>query len=565
MTETSVTSESISLSAEVRQENLQKLQDQQFDILVIGGGITGAGIVRDAALRGYRTALIEKDDFAAGTSSKSAKLVHGGFRYLKSLEFGLVHEALMERKTLLDIAPHLVRPIQCLLPIYKTDADPSWMIHLGLFLYDWLSFTKSIGRHQMISKKEIEEIEPLLRKEGLQQIAQYYDCQADDFWLVMANLQSAAQNQAIIANYVKAVDILKEDGKVVGIQAYDSITDTSISIRSRVVACAAGPWSDQLRQNLLKDTQQGLRQTKGIHLIIHRDNLPINYPVVGPAVQDRRPIFAIPWKKFVVLGTTETDYDGDPDRILTERSDVDYLLVAFNHFFPNAKLNYDHIVSTFAGLRPLIFETGKDASSVTREYQILEDHQNFFMITGGKLTTYRTMAKAMIDRLSKHLKSSFGISPTNPDCVTDKLPLYGGDIPDYPQFFDDWTKTLTHKYNFDLEIAEHFIETYGSRIPDLLQAIQETADGQERMLPNLPYVWGELKYALKYEITMTLSDFLIRRTHLFSLDPKQALDIHESVANRMGKYLGWSKAEKQAQIETYKSKIKIIQYFREEQ
>jgi len=554
--------ESLSFSPAVREENINKLQTEQYDILVIGGGITGAGIIRDAVFRGYRTALIEKDDFASGTSSKSSKMIHGGFRYLKNLEIGLVQEALQERKNLMELAPHLVHPMQCLLPIYEDAPNPPWMVKLGMMLYNGLSGTKSIGAHKMISVDKIHKLEPILRRKGLKKVGLYYDSWADDFRLVMSTIQSAAQKDGVIANYVKAVDIFKENVNVAGIMAQDTITGNIFPIRSRVIANATGPWSDELRNKLFKDKQRYIRTTKGIHLLIHREHLPVNHTVVLLSIEDQRPIYAIPWRKFVLIGTTDTDYDSDLDRIQTEKSDVDYLLASINFYFPYANLSEAKIISTFTGLRPLVYEEQKSASAVTREYQIFEKPKNFFTIIGGKLTTYRNMAEEMVNQMGKVLKTSFDISAKNEECTTDKYHLYGGDISDYGNFFEEWTRHLINQYNFDKDIAEHFVETFGNRIPDLLTAIDDTEDGRKRILPELPHVWGELTYAYRHEMIMGLDDFLIRRTHLFPLDAKQSLDIYEPVANRLGKLLGWTHSEKKSQIERYKSKINIIQHYR---
>jgi glycerol-3-phosphate dehydrogenase len=553
-------SQSVELSANTREKNINRLQSEEFDILIIGGGITGAGVARDAALRGFKTALIEKADFASGTSSKSSKLIHGGFRYLESFEFGLVREALVERKTLIDIAPHLVHPIECLLPFYNHTSMSPWMVHAGLFLYDLLSFTKRIGYHKMLSLEDIHEIEPALRVSGLKKIARYYDCQADDFRLTMANVQSAAQDNAVVVNYVKAIDVLEENGQVVGIKALDEIGGNSFPLRSRVIANATGPWCDYLRKELLQDSNSHVRTTKGIHLVIHHKDLPINHTILGQAVQDGRFIFAVLWKQFVFLGTTDTDYD-DPDNISIERSDVDYLLEAFNHYFPNANLNYDEVISTFAGLRPLTYEEGKTASSVTREYQIFEQPQNFFNIIGGKLTTYRAMAKEMIDRMARRLEKSFHISPPNGKCRTDQIQLYGGDISNYSEFSSTWKTQLMDRHHFDEEVAIHLIESYGSRLPDVLEYVEKAPKSKERFVPELPYIWAQVDYALQHEMTMALDDFLIRRTHLFSLDRRRALDVYEEIALRLAAKLGWSEEEKQAQIERYKSKIEITRQF----
>jgi glycerol-3-phosphate dehydrogenase len=378
----------------------------------------------------------------------------------------------------------------------------------------------------------------------------------------MSTIQSTAQKDGVIANYVKAVEIFKENGNVAGIIAQNTISRDRFPIRSRVTANATGPWSDELRDELFKDKQRYIRTTKGIHLLIHREHLPVNHTVVLLSIEDQRPIYAIPWRKFVLIGTTDTDYDDDLDFIQTEKSDVDYLLSSINIYFPYAHLTEDKIISTFTGLRPLVYEEQKSTSAVTREYQIFEKPKNFFTIIGGKLTTYRTMADEMLNQMGKILKTSFDISAKNEECTTDKYHLYGGDIADYANFFKEWTGYLTNEYNFDPDIAEHFVETFGSRIPDLLSAIDDTEDGRKRILPELPHVWGELTYAYRHEMVMGLDDFLIRRTHLFPLDAKQSWDIHESVATRLGKLLGWTHSEKKSQIERLKSKIDIIQFYR---
>jgi len=554
--------ESLSFSPEIRNQNIQKMGNELFDVLVIGGGITGAGIARDAALRGFKTALIEKDDFAAGTSSKSSKLVHGGFRYLKQREFGLVHEALVERKRLMDIAPHIVHPTKCLLPIYEHSAEPPLLIHIGMWLYDILAFTKNIGRHRMVSARELAILEPELRQDGLKKGAEYYDCKEDDFRLVMATIQSAAQYGAVIANYVKAVDVIRENRRVAGVQAENRLTGESVSIRAKVIANATGPWSDDVRKALFKDITPHVRTTKGVHLIVKHSDLPITRAFMQFAIRDGRPIFAIPWNTVVLLGTTDTDYTGDPDRITTDRSDVDYLLESFNYYFPKANLTDDNILSAFSGLRPLLREEGKSASQVTREHRIFENQENFFSIVGGKLTTYRVMAKDMVNRLSKRLERSFNVVPKNPRCLTDKFPLYGGDIPNYEHFRQDWVRRLAVQENIPHDIAEHFVESYGTRIPDILKAIQDTPNGGQRIHPNLPHVWGEVTYALDHEMTVALDDFLIRRTHIFSLEKKQGLDVCHEIADKLQERLGWSDEEKQRQIERLKLKVQLTQYFR---
>ncbi len=556
------TNETLDFSPEKRLDNIERLGTETFDVLVIGGGITGVGIARDAVLRGLHVALIEKDDFAAGTSSKSSKLVHGGFRYLKQGEFALVHEALVERKTLMTIAPHLVHPTPCILPIYENSAEPPWMIHLGLWLYDLLAFTKNIGRHRMLSVEEIAQMEPELRQDGLRKAAQYYDCKADDFRVVMATVQSAALHGAVVANYVKAEEVLTEKGKIAGVIAKNQITGESLTIRARVFANATGPWSDRVQEALFKKFEPHVRTTKGVHLLVHRDNLPIDHAFMQFSVKDGRPIFAIPWKNIVLLGTTDTDYTGDPDRIETEREDVDYILESFNYYFPRANLTDDKVLSAFAGLRPLLREEGKSASQVTREHRIFEAPDNFFTIVGGKLTTYRVMAHDMVNRLVKRLGKDFGVQPKVAKTITDQVPLYGGDIENFEEFSARWRAKLQEEHGIAPDIADHLIETFGSRIPDLLEALAKTPSGAERIHPQLPHIWAELTYALDHEMTLALDDFLIRRTHIFSLEKHQGLDVYEKILPVLSKRLGWSKKEEEKQVARLKMKVALTQEFR---
>lgn len=549
-------------SAKTRDAFIQQMQTEQFDILVIGGGITGAGVVRDAALRGYRTALIEKDDFAAGTSSKSSKLIHGGIRYLQQMEFSLVREALLERKTLMDIAPHLVHPIEVLFPVYKGSPVPGWMVKIGMLLYDGLSFTKRIGLHKLVPLEKNEEPEPALLKKGLNKLFMYWDSRADDTRLVMATIQSAVQSSAVAANYIKAVDVLYEKGRVTGIKARDEVSGNEFEIRAHLIVNATGPWSDPVRKALLKDQKQRLRTTKGIHIIVRRKDLDIKRAMILTTIQDNRPVFVIPWRKFVILGTTDTYFDGDPDWVEIGGDDVQYLLETYNHYFPRARLTKEKVLSAYSGLRPLTIEEGKSAGQISREYQIFEGPDNFFNIIGGKLTTYRTMAQELVDRLGNVLDESSGILARNSQCTTDKMPLYGGDIENYEHFVTEWMRRLVKENKFDEDVAQNLIESYGSNLPEVLTILGDEDRGREKIISDLPYLWGEINYCCEHEMTIALDDFLMRRTHLFSLDPKQAWRVHLAVADKMGGILGWAEKEKEEQIKRYKLKVEMVQAFK---
>ncbi len=551
-------------SSDTRSQYLEQLQKERFDVLIIGGGITGAGVVRDAALRGLKAALIEKGDFGGGTSSKSSKLIHGGFRYLSQLKFGLVREALIERRTLMQLAPHLVYPQKCLLPVYRHSHSSPRSIHIGLWLYDLLAGSRNIGHHRMLSVARVQEMEPTLSLEDLREAALYYDGKADDFRLVLATLQSASWSGAVVVNYVQARDVAMQNGSIEAVQAQDNLTGERFWIKTRSVVNAGGPWSDVVRQHLLKVSDRRVRTTKGIHLVIHRDDLPIRHAVMVFAPQDGRPIFAIPWKQFVLLGTTDTDYTGDPDWIPTEKDDVDYLLEAYRHYFPRARLDYSRIVSTFAGLRPLIYQENKAASDITREHFIFEGPPLFFSIIGGKLTTYRVMAREVVDRVLKGLKKRYAVVPPYPECRTARQPLVGGAIQNLADFRNRWMRQLLQEAKLPPDVAEHLIETYGSRLPRFLEWLHRVEDGARRLLPDLPYLRAQIDYALAYEMTLAVDDFLIRRTHVFSLDPDQGRAIYRQVADVMGRRLNWEKEEWQRQVARYEKKIQYTRRYLEQ-
>ncbi len=554
---------SFHFSYHTREENIDRLQREHFDILIIGGGITGAGIARDAAMRGFKTALIEKTDFAAGTSSKSSKLVHGGFRYLRSGHIGLVRQSLWERKLLMQLAPHLVIPHSSLIPVYRDSPYTPLQIRLGLTIYDLLSITRSIGSHKMLSRDELLQLQPDLRKTNLQAAGEYYDCTADDYRLLITNIQSAAEHGLVAANYIEARELLKKNGSSEGVLVYDRLIGNSFTVRSRIIVNATGPWSDDLRQELFGSGDTRLRLTKGVHIIVSRDSLPLHRIVMVTSIHDGRPLLSIPWKSFVILGTTDTDYTGDPDNIFTERDDVDYLLETFNHYFPEVNLNDDKIISTFAGLRPLISEKEKKASEVSREYDIYEAPENIFTIIGGKLTTYRLMAKDLVDKLTKRLDRNFERRAAYPKCRTHQVPLFGGDIERYDSFAAEWTGRMVNDHAIDKETAIHLIETYGNTVHEVLSTCNETEGGFDRIHPSLPYLWGELDHSINYEMSVGLDDFLIRRTHIFSLSSDQGLSVSESIADRMAAKLNWSVEEKQKQIERYHHKINVTRYYRE--
>lgn len=370
------------------------MASQPIDILVIGAGITGAGIARDAAMRGLRTALIDQGDFASGTSSKSSRLVHGGLRYLEMGDLRLVFEASAERKTLLRIAPHLVRPRSFIFPVFRESRVPKWKLAIGLWAYDILSLFRNVQRHVMLSKREVEEAEPALKREGLVGGARYFDAQCDDARLTLANVLSAHQHGALIANYAKAVGFVEIAGKIAGARIRDESEGSEHEVRAKVVINATGPWSDETR----KDGTTTLRPTKGTHILVDRKRLGNNEAITLTSAVDGRVMFVIPWGKLTYIGTTDTDDTSDPSAVQADSADVDYLLKSANEAFPDARLEPDDVISAWAGFRPLLKpDDPLDPSSVSREHRIIRGDNGLISIVGGKLTTYRKMAAEVVD------------------------------------------------------------------------------------------------------------------------------------------------------------------------
>src|SRR5213078_184838 len=372
------------------------------DVLVIGGGITGAGIARDAALRGFRTALVDKSDFGAGTSSHSSRLIHGGIRYLEQRAFHLVFEASRERRVLLKIAPHLVRPLAFLFPVYRGGRLPAW----------WLR------------AKKVRRVEPGLRDRGLIGAALYYDAQTDDARLVIATVRSAIRAGALAANYVETTALLKPDGRVRGAMVRDVLTGQTATIRANVVVNATGPWSDHLRRLDDPHAEPIMRLTKGAHVTVPRTRVANEHAVTLLSQIDGRVMFVLPWGDLAYIGTTDTDADSSPDALRVTGADVTYLLRSANAAFPDAHLGSNDVVSAWVGLRPLLREDHANPSQVSREHRVLESPHGLVSIAGGKLTTYRVMARDVVDRVATRLHELDG-RPVAPRAPTDRQPLPG--------------------------------------------------------------------------------------------------------------------------------------------
>ncbi|MEM6772074.1 MAG: glycerol-3-phosphate dehydrogenase/oxidase, partial [Bacteroidota bacterium] len=384
-----------------RQQELDHLRNHQFDLVVIGGGITGAGVALDAASRGLDVALIERHDFASGTSSKSTKLIHGGLRYLKNLEIGLVREVGLERAVVHDLAPHLVRPEKMLLPLVEGGSLGKLSTSMALWVYDFLADVEGDDKRVMLTKEETMAYEPLVRTDILKGGGFYAEYRTDDARLTIENIKTAEQQGATALNYVEAVDFeYDDDQKINAVVCTDRFTGEALTIRTKHVISSTGPWVDDLRKKDKSMTNRGVFLSKGVHIVVSRERLPLQNACYFD-VEDGRMLFAIPRLRCTYIGTTDTPYKGDPNAIPTYREDVEYLLQGVNAIFPTVDLQLEDVESSWAGVRPLIFEEGKSAGEMSRKDEIFESDSGLLSIAGGKLTGYRKMAERVVDRLGK--------------------------------------------------------------------------------------------------------------------------------------------------------------------
>ena len=396
-----------------RDEARDRLTGGTFDVLVIGGGINGAGIARDAALRGLSVALIERDDFASGTSSRSSRLIHGGVRYLEHAFLHLVFEASRERRLLLRLAPELVHPLQFTWPLYRGARIPGWKLGAGLWLYDLLALFRNVGRHRRYSRLETLAAEPALATGDLLGGASYWDASTDDVRLTLANAVDATRHGAVLLNHASVTGLVMETGRAGGATVHDGFSGESFEVRARVVMNATGPWSDSI--HTLEDPNAGIavRGTKGVHIAVPAERVGNRGALIVLAPQDGREMFVLPAGAQTIIGTTDTPTNEHPDDVRACRADVRYLLGAVNHYFPSAKLTDDDVISAWAGIRPLIASgNGGDPAKASREHAIVTGPHGVISVSGGKLTTYREMSSQIVDRIQEALGTPVTPSPT---------------------------------------------------------------------------------------------------------------------------------------------------------
>ncbi|MBD3918411.1 FAD-dependent oxidoreductase [Paenibacillus sp. PR3] len=526
-----------------RRKRLSNLDNETFDVLIVGGGITGAGIALDARKRGMSTALIEMQDFAAGTSSRSTKLVHGGLRYLKQFEVKMVAEVGKERAVVYENGPHVTTPEWMLLPFYKGGTFGAFSTSIGLRVYDFLAGVKREERRKMLSKEATLAKEPLLRRDGLKGGGYYVEYRTDDARLTIEVMKKAVEAGAQAANYVKAEELLYDGGKLIGVLARDLITGATYRIKARQIVNATGPWVDTLRE--LDRSKQGktLRLTKGVHLVFDGSRFPLRQAIYFDT-PDGRMVFAIPRDGKTYVGTTDTDYKGDTVHPRMSEEDRDYILGAANGMFPDLNLTAEDVESSWAGLRPLIYEEGKSPSEVSRRDEIFVSPSGLITIAGGKLTGYRKMAETVTDLLATKLHESNG--RTFKPCSTKTLPISGGDVGGSRQFLSFVNRMTTAGVNLGLtkELSEKLARRYGSNvnvIHDLIQSAKGKANSSDLPLD----LRAELLYAIEEEMAVKPVDFLMRRTGAILFDIEWARQWKAAVIEFMAEYLAYSDEQKQ--------------------
>lgn len=484
--------------------NVDALAAETFDLLILGGGITGAGVALDAATRGFRVALIDKGDFASGTSSVSSKLVHGGLRYLEHRAFPLVYEALAERRRLLHNAPHLVRPLRFVLPFYEGARVSPWKWRAGLTLYDLLAGRGNIRRSRPLGRRELLAELPSLRSAGLQGGAAYYDAQMDDARLCLEVIKTAVGRGACAANYVAATAFEKRGGLIRGVRAVDHVTRRELIVQARQVLNATGPWVDAVCRLAGDVGERHLQPSKGAHIVVRDLGLPAALLLLHP--RDGRVFFVLPWFGKTLIGTTDTFTSEGPDAVRVVPEEVAYLLEGANHHF-TTPLEARDVLGSFAGLRPLLRARKGDPSSRSREFRIFSSPSGLLSVAGGKYTTYRHMAELITDEVAVRLGRRRA-------CRTHDLRLDGAPAEPWEAFVTGEVSRLVQQFALSPEAAAHLVNRYGRRAAEVAAYTKTVNRGRLPLVPGEPDLVAELAYQRDHEMALFPADLWLRRTHL---------------------------------------------------
>lgn len=533
-----------------RQQLVDTLTNEKHDVLIIGGGITGAGIALDAVTRGMKAALVEMQDFAAGTSSRSTKLVHGGLRYLKNLEFKIVKETGRERAIVYENGPHVTTPEWMLLPFYKDGTFGYFTTSIGLWLYDRLAGVKQSERREMLSVEETLKKEPLLKRDGLQGGGFYVEYKTDDARLTIEVLKKAVEKGALALNYVKVTDLIfDENRQVIGAKVRDVLTGNEYETFAGKIVNATGPWVEEVRDFDYSRYSKKLHLSKGIHIVFDKSVFPLQQAIYFDT-PDGRMVFAIPRDGKTYVGTTETVFTADKAHPKMTVADRDYLLKAVRFMFPDVKVTEDDVESSWAGIRPLIYEEGKDPSEISRKDEIWIGDSGLVTIAGGKLTGYRKMAEDVVDLLARQFQEEFG--RTFPSCQTKHMPISGGDFggsENLLPFIEEKEQEAT-AYGLTKEEGRILARRYGTNVDQVFEFAKEV-ENHDSVLP--PFVYAQYRYALEEEMITKPIDFFIRRTGALFFDIEWVRQWQDPVIDQMAKDLDWTEEEKSM----YKTELEI--------
>ncbi len=526
------------LSSYNRPHLIKQLSIQYYDLVVVGGGITGSGIALDAASRGMKVALLEKNDFAFGTSSRSTKLIHGGLRYLKQFEIALVREVGRERVIIHRLAPHLVTSEKMLLPLIKDGTYSKLMTSVGLFVYDLLAGVEDRDRHVMLSEEEARKKEPLMRQDILKGAGLYAEYRTDDARLTIEVIKKAFLYGAHCINYVQVENFIYEKGRIAGVKAQDMNSNKTWCIRAKYVVSATGPWVDQLRKKDEATSKQRLFLSKGVHIVVDHIRFPIQQAIYFD-IPDGRMIFAVPRGKSTYIGTTDTHYKGDINHVCANKDDVAYLIDATNHAFPSVQLTFADVRSNWAGLRPLIFEEGKSSSQISRKDQVIVSAAGLISIAGGKLTGYRKMAQKIVNIVNKAHEKDY--NQAFKSCYTDKIHLGGSnpftDADAVTQYTQD-IQRQTKYFGLSTHHARYLVSNFGKQSEDILAKIPEKANDN----PEVLLARAELNYTLENEMVFTPMDYFMRRTGRYFFDIESVKKIYLPILQDFHRAFKWDAA-----------------------
>ena len=534
-----------SLNPEQRAEDVARLGKEQFDVLVIGGGINGVGVALDAITRGLSVALVEAGDFASGTSSRSSKLIHGGLRYLEQYDFKLVREALHERELLVSsLAPHLVKPVAFLYPLHEKVKERTY-VGAGLALYDALrGFKRALPGHKHLSQKTISEIAPSLRTDVVTGAIRYFDAQVDDARHTMMIARTAKRHGAAIVTRAKVESLTKKGKRVTGAVITDLNTNKKITVKSSTVIMCAGVWSDELHKKFGIEPGYEVKMSKGVHITLPADAIKADEGIIIKTAVSV--LFIIPWKDQWMIGTTDTEYLGDPNAPLADRSDVQYIIEQANRVL-SPRISIDQVIGVFAGLRPLVAnKKTTETTKLSREHTVDRPVPGFVSLAGGKYTTYRVMAKDAVDMATND------ITKLTNESITAKLPIIGADgYWALAQQID----ALATRFGLKQETIKHLLDRYGSDINEVLDLISDDRKLSAPISKNLPYLKAEIVYAVTSEGAQSVSDVLEHRTRIWFEAPNFGTDLVDATADLIAPYLGWKVAQKRTSIAHYLDRV----------